>query len=196
VPNDHSRPPRPGGKSRGAPSAFSKFGKKPFPRRDRAEGEDREEGGHYRKPFGQRPEYGGGSHGYREGRPAHRPYDDELFAASGKVAEIVGSEPQSRYDMLRKLWDFFREERLVVAAGRRVRANADDWRGGEERPPRERPAREPFEERPRRERPARDNYEERPPRGPRKPAGNHPSVRKAKSLEDVPRRKYKETRGS
>ena len=201
--------------------------------------EERGEGGGYRKPFGQRPAFSGprsGGGGFGGNRGPRRPFDDELFTASGKVAEVVGTEPQSRYDMLRKLWDFFREEQLVVTAGRKVRANADHWRTeGEERPARdERPYRDrppqgdrPYrprsaegrEERPYRprsaegeggDRPYRPRTEgdrpeqpayprraggSRPPfRSTRTPTGNHPTARKAKTLEGVPRRKFKETR--
>ena len=114
MPRDDSRPPRSGGPKSGG------YGKKPWERRERPHAEERGEGGGYRKPFGQRPAFSGprsGGGGFGGDRGPRRPFDDELFTASGKVAEVVGTEPQSRYDMLRKLWDFFREEQLVVMAG-------------------------------------------------------------------------------
>jgi 23S rRNA pseudouridine2605 synthase len=260
MPRDESRPPRHDSPKRDFKSGG--YGKKPWERRERPQGGDeRGEGGGYRKPFGQRPAFGGPRGGFGGGDrgPQRRPFDDELFTASGKVAEVVGTSPQSRYDILRKLWDFFREEQLVVTAGRKTPANADNWRNeGDERPPREeRPYRDrpPQGDRPYRprdseggERPPyrprsaegggdRPPYRpreggDRPPYRPREgggdrpyrpregggdrpdrpafprraggsrppyrstrtPAGNHPTARKAQTLEGVPRRKFKETR--
>jgi hypothetical protein len=153
MPRDYSKPPRAGG----GPKRFSR---KPWERRERPQGEERV----FHKP-------------YAEKRDFHPPrYDEELFAAKGKVADIVGSAPQSRFDLLRKLWDFFRAEELIVPASYHPRPNPDDWRhgGGD------------FH---------RDDREDRPPRHDfRKPAGKHPTARKQRSLEGVPRRKFKETR--
>ena len=166
MPRDYSKPPR-GGKppTRDAhkPGGFSR---KPWEKREGPPGEDRG----FRKPFGEKREFG-------PPRDFHPPrYEDELFAASGKVADIVGPGAQSRHDMLRKLWDFFRSEELIVPAGRPPRARADDWRHDRE-------------ERPRFDR------EDRPAKRPlRKPAGEHPAARKKREIEAVPHKKYKETR--
>jgi len=171
MPRDYSKPPR-GDRSqeRGArkPGGFSKPGEKREPRRDD------NPFGKFRKAAAQ---FGRGTHGHDAPRDFHPPrYDDELFAASGKVADIVGPGAQSRHDMLRKLWDFFRAEELIVPAGRPSRARADDWRHDRE-------------ERPRFDR------DSRPPKRPlRKPAGEHPTARKKREIEAVPHRKYKETR--
>ncbi|MBI5060126.1 hypothetical protein HZB60_10150 [candidate division KSB1 bacterium] len=175
--------------------------RKPYVKREgAAEGGDRP----YRKPFASRE--GGGDRPFRkpygEKRPFDRPareygppkrdfgehkdfrpprYDDETFTATGKVAEIVGSEPLSKMDMLHKLWDFFRDEELITNAGRKQRPSADEWRNeGDERPARRAPR----------------SFDEAPPkRAYRKPAGEHPAAKRAKTLEGVPRRKFKETRG-
>lgn len=137
--------------------------KKPWEHRDHDSAAPRAPGFH--KPFAPP----------RDARPPRR--DDELFLASGRVADIVGPAPQSRFDMLRKLWDFFRDERLVVPA-ERSHANPDDWRGEREDRPR------PFAKS--RERHAEPYHH--------KPAGKHPTAKKRQQLEHVPRRKFKETR--
>jgi hypothetical protein len=167
-PRTGDRPKRDGHKPGG-------FSRKPWERRERPHGEDRG----FRKPYGERREFGGAKRGFGDRPDFHPPRRDEaLFTAQGKVADIVGPDAQSRFDMLRRLWDFFRAEGLIVPAGHRPRANAEDWRhsgGGEER--------------------RHDEREDRPvKRAFRKPAGEHPTARKQRSLEGVPRRKFKETR--
>ena len=165
MPKNFSRPPS-SDKPKRTGHAFEKFSRKPWERRERGPTEDRG----FRKPYGERREFGGAKRGFGERRD-FRPqrFDDELFTAQGKVADIVGPDAQSRHDMLRKLWDFFRAEGLIVPAGHRPRANPDDWRHGEHE---DRSERRVF----------------------RKPAGEHPTARKQRSLEGVPRRKFKETR--
>ncbi len=159
MPRDFGKPPRGDKPQRGGHKSggFSK----PWEKRERPQGGAR--------GFGA-PKRGGG-----EARDFHVPrYDDELFTAHGKVADIVGPGPQSRFDMLRKLWDFFRAEDLITASGNRRIPKASDWRHSD------------HEE---------DEGEERPvKRVARKPAGKHPSAVKARQLEGVPRRKFKETR--
>ncbi|MBU0508643.1 hypothetical protein KKH27_07400 [bacterium] len=166
MPRDYSKPPRGGKPPKRDAHKPGGFSRKPWEKREGPPGEDRG----FRKPFGEKREFGPP----RDFRPPR--YEDELFTASGKVADIVGPGAQSRHDMLRKLWDFFRSEELIVPAGRPPRAKADDWR--HDREERHHPDRE-----------------DRPPkRAPRKPAGEHPTARKIRSLEGVPRRKFKETR--
>lgn len=211
MPRDYSKPPRNGG-GRPKRDGFKPggFTKKPWERRERPDGERGERGERsgysrsrsddrgersykprvegredrpYSKPYGEKRGFGGPKREFGERKEFRPRRDDELFKASGKVAEIVGNDPQSRFEILRKLWNFFSEEGLVTSAGRVPRANAGDWRSeGDEAPPRRR-----FRD---------DDEGERPraPRTPRKPAGNHPTARKARTLEGVPRRKYKETR--
>ncbi len=180
MPRDYPKPsrstgPRPGG--------FAK--KKPWERRERPEGGDRP----YRKSFGEkrtfgapRREFDGPKRDFGDKKDFRSPrYDEEQFTAIGKVADIVGVEPQSKFDMLKKLWDFFRDENIIVAAkARRTRPDAGDWRGesdGEERP-RERSYSD--------DRPAKKTY--------RKPAGNHPTALRAKKLEGVIRKKLGDRR--
>ena len=191
MPRDYSKPPRGGDRPKRDGYKPGGFSKKPWEKRERPQGDERGERGGYsrprsedrsdrpfRKPYGEKREFGAPKRDFstarRDFRPTHR--DDELFVAHGKVADIVGHEPQCRYDMQRKLWDFFREENLIISAGHRTRANADDWRYGGDR--------------------QHDDGEDRPPqkRAYRKPAGDHPTARRARTLEGVPRRKFKETR--
>lgn len=237
---DDSRPPRPRREGFG-PRDYSQKTPGRWERGPQGDRSDRP----FSKPFRERREPGPG---YSSApRPPFRPHDDELFAAKDKVASIVGPDPQSRYDMLRKMWDFFRAEGLIVPAGRRVSADANDWRDASERPaPRpegERPERPRYNddrpprpryddarpERPRfrEDRPDRPRYgaprddrprygpprddrprygpprDDRPrygpprddrPRVPRKPAGEHPAAKRAREMESIPHRKYKETR--
>lgn len=190
MPRDYPKPSRDGDRpKRDAHKPGGAF-KKPWERRDRPHDDSRG----YRKPFGEKREFSGAPRSSEQPRDFRPPrYDDELFAASGKVADIVGTDAQSRFDMLRKLWDFFRSEGLIVPAGHRPHPNAEDWRHeGGDRPHESRDdrPRENREDRP------RESREYRPPVKKifRKPAGEHPSARKARSLEGVPRRKYKETR--
>jgi hypothetical protein len=188
MPRDYSKPPRDGDRSKRDGYKPGGFTRKPWEKRERPQGDDRGERGFskprsddrgerpFRKPYGDKREFGPPKRDFgaarRDFRPPHR--DDELFAAKDKVADIVGPDPQSRYDMLRKLWDFFREEKLIIPAGHRPPANADDWRHGERH---------------------HEGGDERPPkRVYRKPAGEHPTAQRARTLEGVPRRKFKETR--
>jgi hypothetical protein len=168
MPRDYSKPPRAGDGPKRDGYKPGGSSRKPWERRERPQGDDRG----IRKPYAEKREFGEARRDFRPPR-----FDEEQFAAHGKVADIVGPGAQSRYEMLRKLWDFFRSEDLIVPAGHHPRPNADDWRhsGGEGR---------------------RDVTEDRPPprRSYHKPAGEHPTARKARSLEGVPRRKFKETR--
>jgi hypothetical protein len=167
MPRDFSKPPRAGDGPKRDGYKPGGSSRKPWERRERPQGEERP----FRKPYAEKREFGEARRDFRPPR-----FDEELFAASGKVADIVGPGAQSRYEMLRKLWDFFRSEDLIVPAGHHPRPNAEDWRhgGGEHR---------------------REEQKDRPPnRGFRKPAGEHPTARRRNSLEGVPRRKFKETR--
>ncbi len=163
------------------------FAKKPWERREGgAAGSDRP----YRKPFGEkrefdrppRREFDGPKRDFGEKRDFRPPrYDEEQFTATGKVAEIVGIEPQSKFEMLKRLWDFFRDEDIIVAAkATRRPPRADDWRtDGEDRP----------------RRISRSMEDDAPEKKPyRKPAGNHPTALKAKKLEGVVRKKLGERR--
>lgn len=201
MPRDYSKPPRGGDRPKRDGYKPGGFSKKPWGSRERTEGErgdrgyakprsdDRGERGFskprsddrrdrpFRKFIGDKREFGPPKRDFGEKRDFRPPpHDDELFSANGKVAEIVGTDAQSRYDILRKLWDFFRSEGIITPAEHHVRPNADDWRhgGGEHH-------REAFDERP-----AKKVY--------RKPAGEHPTARKKRALDGVPRRKFKETR--
>lgn len=198
MPRDYPKPSsRSGPKPSSGPRKPGGFAKKPWERSARPEGGDRpyrkpSEGGDrpYRKPFGERREYDrpprrefdGPKREFSEKKDFRAPrYDDEQFTASGKVADIVGTEPQSKFELLKKLWDFFRDEDIIVATkARRTRPDAADWRGESDNE--ERPRERSYSD----DRPAKKSY--------RKPAGDHPTARKVRSLEGVVRKKLGERR--
>ena len=119
---------RPGGERPRTDRPFQKFRKDGPPR---AEGEFERP---FRKPFGHDP---------------RAQFDDEQFTATGELADIVGTHPLDRREILRRMWRHYQDAGLVKSTG-----------GGTRRPPRERSERPPrsFEDRPPR------SSEDRPPR--------------------------------
>jgi 23S rRNA pseudouridine2604 synthase len=125
---------------------FTKFRKDGPPRPEARTDGDRP----FRKPFGRDP---------------RAQFDDEQYTATGALADIVGTHPLDRREILRRMWRHYEDSGLVKSIG-----------GGSPRPPRPRNDRPPFErserapyarsERPSRgpdDRPPR-RFEDRPPR--------------------------------
>jgi hypothetical protein len=171
-PRKFDRPDRP----------FSKF------RNDRSA---RDEGGEERSP--RRPYH-------NDQRPDFR--DDEAFVATGELADIVGTHPLDRREILRRMWRHYQDAGLVksVGGGRPPRERSErPTRRFEDRPPRHR---EGEREETRRSSHDRENgtrnYSRKPSLGPRvstrKPSGKHPAGKRADALSKIPRRKFKDTR--
>jgi hypothetical protein len=150
-------------------------------------------------------------------RPGARPDrhefgEDMQYTASGIVAEVVGSMPLDRHEVLRRMWRYYLQEGLVKAVPGGPRVPRDHDERPERRPreftPRSSEGPRRFsrdgEDRPRRferrtddrPRPFTRSSEGRPRTSPlaRKPAGKHPTARKSAMIEKAPRRKFKETR--
>jgi hypothetical protein len=151
---------------------FTKFRKDGPPRPDvRAEGERP-----FRKPFGHDP---------------RAQFDDEQFTATGELADIVGTHPLDRREILRRMWRHYQDAGLVKSIG-----------GGSPRPPRARSDRPSFDRSgPPRERapfnpkgPPRD----RDDRAPRRFEGERsgPPRRFEGEREGAPRRYERKTEGT
>ena len=157
----------------------------------------------YRKPFN------------RDSRPSFE--EDEQFEATGELADIVGTHPLDRREILRRMWRHYQDAGLVKSTGvTRPRPPREDRpdrppRRFEDRPPRrfegEREgALRRYERRPESgDRPFSRDREDGPKRYPRRssdaprsssrrPAGKHPAARRADAISKIPHRKFKETR--
>jgi len=186
TPRNFDKPDRP----------FTKFRKDGPPRTEaRPEGERP-----FRKPFS------------RDSRPFFD--DDEQFVSTGELADIVGTHPLDRREILRRMWRHYQDAGLVKSTGvTRPRPSREDRppRRFEDRPPRRfegeregaprRYERKPEEgerrfSRNREEGPR--SYFRKPSQGPRistrTPSGKHPAGQRAEAISKVPRRKFKETR--
>ncbi len=123
------------------PRKFDK-GERPFNKFRKDQPRSEEEGERsFHKPF------------HRDSRPDFG--EEEQFVSTGELADIVGTHPLDRREILRRMWRHYQDAGLVKSIG-----------GG--RPPRSRTDRPPYE---RSERPARDRddrgprrFEDRPPR--------------------------------
>jgi hypothetical protein len=85
---------------------FTKFRKDVPPRSDASVEGERP----FRKPFGHDP---------------RAQFDDEQFTATGELADIVGTHPLDRREILRRMWRHYQDAGLVKSIG-----------GGSPRPPR------------------------------------------------------------
>ena len=142
----------------------------------------------FRKPFPRdsRPDFG----------------DEEQYSASGELADIVGTHPLDRREILRRMWRHYQDAGLVKSTGFTRRPPRDDRppRHFEDRPPRRferdrEAAPHRFERKPEE---GERRFSRKPsdaPRTPsRRPSGKHPAGRRAETLSKVPRRKFKDTR--
>jgi hypothetical protein len=150
TPRNFDKPDRP----------FTKFRKDGPPRPDaRAEG-DRP----FRKPFSHDP---------------RAQYDDEQYTATGELADIVGTHPLDRREILRRMWRHYQDAGLVKSIG-----------GGSPRPPRARTDRPSFD----RSGPPRERAPFNP-KGPPRDRDDRAPRRFEAEREGAPRRYERKTEG-
>ncbi len=126
------------------------------------------------KPY--KPAFRGGA------RPDRHEFGEELlYAASGKVAEVVGTMPLDRHEVLRRMWRYYMQEGLVkpLPGGPRIPRDRD-----------ERPERGPRESSPDRPRTFDRGPSRGPSRGPREftPRSSEGARRFSREGESAPRR--------